>query len=192
MPPRPPAEPPRPRPSRTDRTHGPECARCDHPTCRGIRARSLPLLGGRRAEYSHEHARAAAVQAGYPHLVIWFGESNQTYWVMTPDGLLEAGDIDELLLVLWPHTHQEEGPTPPPPPQAGNPDPTGEATAPAPPDRPVVPRPRRESYSHLRATGAGGNPIPTGTQRSTRVAMTDRRSDTRPARRRLLTRSGRT
>ncbi|MFI6577038.1 hypothetical protein ACIBFB_14655 [Nocardiopsis sp. NPDC050513] len=110
-------------------TLGPVCPRCSHPTCRTIRAQALPLLGGHRAEYSHEHAKAAAIQVRYRHLVIWFGEATQSYWVMTGDGLQEAEDIDALLLMLWPHADPVPDPEP----------------GPVPSRRPLIPWPRREA-----------------------------------------------
>ena len=91
--------PPRPAP-----TTGPVCASCDHRTCRSQRARTLPRLGGHRAEFALEHAQAAALQARHPHLLVYFGEATQSFWIATPSGLVEARGVDELLLKLWPHT----------------------------------------------------------------------------------------
>ena len=91
--------PPRPAP-----TTGPACPTCDHPSCRDRRARALPRLGGHRAEYAREHAQAAQVQTRHRHLLIYFGEATQSFWIATPSGLVEARDVDELLLKLWPHT----------------------------------------------------------------------------------------
>ncbi|MEV2276373.1 hypothetical protein AB0I72_12360 [Nocardiopsis sp. NPDC049922] len=122
---------------RKSQTLGPVCLRCPHPTCRTIRAQALPRLGGHRAEYSHEHAKAAAIQARYRHLVVWFGEATQSYWVMTRDGLQEAEDIDALLLMLWPHTD----PTPAPEPE------------PVPSRRRLIPWPRREARHPMPVAG---------------------------------------
>ncbi|WP_040699220.1 hypothetical protein [Nocardiopsis kunsanensis] len=83
---------------------GPACTVCDHPSCRRRRAQRLPRLGGHRSEYSREHAQAAQVQRQYRHLIIWWGENTQSFWVATPAGLEEAPDVDALLLKLWPHT----------------------------------------------------------------------------------------
>lgn len=91
--------PPRPAP-----TTGPACASCDHRVCRTQRARTLPRLGGHRSEFSLEHAQAAQVQARNRHLLIYFGEATQSFWIATPSGLIEARDVDDLLLKLWPHT----------------------------------------------------------------------------------------
>ena len=85
---RPPLEPLAKRPG----ARGPHCPACEHPSCRRLRARNLPLLGGHRAVFLPEHRHAAALQAHpspattlsghlrrslppYPHLVVWFGEA---------------------------------------------------------------------------------------------------------------------
>ncbi|MBB6122269.1 hypothetical protein [Nocardiopsis algeriensis] len=81
---------------------------CDHPSCRRRRAQRLPRLGGHRAEYAREHAHAAALQRQYPHLIVYYGEATQSFWAVTPTGLVEGRDVDALLLALWPHT---ESPT---------------------------------------------------------------------------------
>ena len=83
---------------------GPACPMCDHPSCRERRAQRLPRLGGHRAEFAVEHAQAAAVQARHRHLVIYFGEATQSFWAITPTGMLEAPDVDALLVAIWPHT----------------------------------------------------------------------------------------
>ncbi|WP_026126994.1 hypothetical protein [Nocardiopsis xinjiangensis] len=100
---------------------GSACTVCDHPSCRQRRAQRLPRLGGHRSEFSREHAQAARIQAHpWPsttlngrlrrsldpnrHLVIWWGENTQSFWIATPVGLEEAADVDTLLLKLWPHT----------------------------------------------------------------------------------------
>ena len=83
---------------------GPACASCVHRTCRTQRAGALPRLGGHRAEFALEHQQAAALQARHRHLLIWWGEATQSFWIATPSGLIEARDVDELLLKLWPHT----------------------------------------------------------------------------------------
>jgi hypothetical protein len=93
---------------------------CEHPSCRGRRAQRLPLLGGHRSEFAREHAQAAAVQS-HPspsttlngrlrrspdsnrHLIVYYGEATQSFWAVTPTGLLEAASVDALLLLLWPH-----------------------------------------------------------------------------------------
>ena len=80
------------------------CVSCTHPTCRTRRARTLPRLGGHRAEFALEHRQAAQVQAHNRHLLIYFGESTQSFWIATSHGLTEARDVDELLLKLWPDT----------------------------------------------------------------------------------------
>lgn len=77
---------------------------CDHPSCRERRAQRLPRLGGHRAEFAVEHAQAAALQAQHCHLLIWWGEATQSFWVATPTGLEEARDVDTLLLMLWKYT----------------------------------------------------------------------------------------
>ncbi|OOC54858.1 hypothetical protein NOSIN_14470 [Nocardiopsis sinuspersici] len=77
---------------------------CDHPSCRLRRAQGLPRLGGHRSEFSREHAQAAAVQTRHRHLIVYYGEATQSFWAVTPTGMVEARDVDALLLVLWPHT----------------------------------------------------------------------------------------
>ncbi|MFW6639925.1 hypothetical protein ACOALZ_07745 [Nocardiopsis algeriensis] len=81
---------------------GPVCVACDHPSCRRRRAQRLPRLGGHRAEYSREHTQAAALQRQYRHLIVYYGEATQSFWAITPAGLVEGCDIDALLLALWP------------------------------------------------------------------------------------------
>jgi hypothetical protein len=77
---------------------GPFCASCTHPSCRRRRAACLPRLGGHRAEFAREHLRAASVQARHPHLVVWFGEATQSYWVADLTGLTQVTDIGALVL----------------------------------------------------------------------------------------------
>ncbi|WP_159941855.1 MULTISPECIES: hypothetical protein [unclassified Nocardiopsis] len=83
---------------------GPACPVCEHPSCRESRAQCLPRLGGHRAEFAVEHASAAEVQARHHHLIVYFGEATQSFWAITPAGMVEARDVDALLLALWPHT----------------------------------------------------------------------------------------
>jgi len=90
--------------------HGPACPVCDHPSCRTRRAQRLPLLGGHRSEFAPEHARAAQVQARHRHLVLWFGEATQSFWAVTPHGLVERRDIDALLLAVSPPTPPRSDP----------------------------------------------------------------------------------
>ncbi|GHC70401.1 hypothetical protein GCM10007079_01810 [Nocardiopsis terrae] len=112
---------PIPRPRRSDdfrplpRRHplqGPACPVCDHPSCRQRRAQNLPRLGGHRSEYAREHAQAAQLQTHHRHLVIWWGEATQSFWAATPTGMIEAPDVDTLLLTVWTYT------APPAPPAA--------------------------------------------------------------------------
>ncbi|WP_026127375.1 hypothetical protein [Nocardiopsis lucentensis] len=81
---------------------GPFCPSCVHRSCRERRAERLPRIGGHRAEFAREHLRAASVQARYPHLVVWFGESTQSYWVAGSGGLTEAPNLGALLLLVGP------------------------------------------------------------------------------------------
>ncbi|MGW5876367.1 hypothetical protein ACWFMI_07410 [Nocardiopsis terrae] len=133
---------PIPRPRRSDDFHplptlprrhpleGPACRVCDHPSCRQRRAQRLPRLGGHRSEYAREHAQAAQLQA-HPspattlngrlrrspdsnrHLVIWWGEATQSFWAATPTGMIEAPDVDTLLLTVWTYTAPPAPPAPP-------------------------------------------------------------------------------
>ncbi|MBB4933882.1 hypothetical protein F4561_004702 [Lipingzhangella halophila] len=77
------------------------CPACAHPDCRTRRAARQPRLRGHTAEFVAEHRTAAAVQARHPGVVVWFGEATQSYWAAAPAGLIEAPDIDTLLLGLW-------------------------------------------------------------------------------------------
>jgi hypothetical protein len=104
---------PIPLPRRSDDVHplprrnaliGPYCPRCDHASCRDRRAQRLPRLGGHRSEFAREHAQAAAIQARHRHVVVYFGEATQSFWVAAPTGLHEAADVDALLLLLWPRS----------------------------------------------------------------------------------------
>ncbi|WP_160050520.1 hypothetical protein [Nocardiopsis sp. FR4] len=81
---------------------GPYCPRCEHPSCRRLRAERLPRLGGHRAEFAREHARAADLQRYNPHLLIWFGEATLSYWVASSTGLSEAPEPGDVLLLLDP------------------------------------------------------------------------------------------
>ncbi|NKY97003.1 hypothetical protein [Nocardiopsis alborubida] len=113
---------PRPIPLLPRRTPliGPACPVCEHPSCRVRRAQRLPRLGGHRSEFarpspsttlngrlrrsfSAAHAQAAAIQARHRHLIVYYGEATQSFWAVTPTGLLEAANADALLLALWPH-----------------------------------------------------------------------------------------
>ncbi|MEU3016271.1 MULTISPECIES: hypothetical protein [unclassified Nocardiopsis] len=86
---------------RGNRVSGAACPSCEHRSCRSCRAQHLPRLGGHRAEFTAEHARAALLQQRHRDLVIYFGESTQSYWVASATGLHEAGDWDHLLAHLW-------------------------------------------------------------------------------------------
>lgn len=92
---------PMPRASQENRVIGATCPACAHRSCRACRAQGLPRLGGHRAEFSAEHTRAALLQQRYRNLIIYFGESTQSYWVASSGGLYEAGDWDNLLAHLW-------------------------------------------------------------------------------------------
>lgn len=80
------------------------CASCAHRICRTTRAQGLPLLGGQRSEFAAEHQRANRLQALHPRLIVWFGESTQSFWVASRTGLYEAKDWDDLLAHLWAHS----------------------------------------------------------------------------------------
>ena len=96
----------RPLPSRTGRQplEGPACRACGHSSCRERRAQRLPRLGGHRSEYARKHAQAAQLQAHHRHLIVYYGEVTQSFWAATPTGMIEAPDVDTLLLALWTHT----------------------------------------------------------------------------------------
>ncbi|MBB6120632.1 hypothetical protein [Nocardiopsis algeriensis] len=80
---------------------------CGHPSCRSRRAQGMRRLGGHRAEYTREHLQAAAVQESHQDLVVYYGEATQSFWAVTPTGLVEARDVDALLLALRPHAASE-------------------------------------------------------------------------------------
>ncbi|WP_047868162.1 hypothetical protein [Nocardiopsis sp. RV163] len=81
---------------------------------------STTLNGRLRRSFSAAHAQAAAIQS-HPspsttlngrlrrspdsnrHLIVYYGEATQSFWAVTPAGLLEAANADALLLALWPH-----------------------------------------------------------------------------------------
>lgn len=88
--------PPRPAP-----TTGPACASCVHRTCRTQRARTLPRLGGHRAEFALEHQQAVTLQARHRGLLVWWGEATQSFWVASATGMYEAKTYDDLLAHLW-------------------------------------------------------------------------------------------
>ncbi len=77
------------------------------------RAQRLPHLGGHRAEFIREHAQAAVLQARHRHLIIYFGEATQSFWAVTSTGLLEAPNVDALLLALWPQPRRTLDADPP-------------------------------------------------------------------------------
>lgn len=60
------------------------------------------MLGGQRCEFAREHLIAAEVQADNQHLLLWFGESTQSYWVASAEGLREARTVGDLLLLVDP------------------------------------------------------------------------------------------
>ncbi|WP_017588354.1 hypothetical protein [Nocardiopsis ganjiahuensis] len=86
---------------------------CEHPSCRQRRAQNLPRLGGHRSEYAREHTQAAQLQAHYRHLIVYYGEATQSFWAATPTGMIEAPDVDTLLLALWTYTAPPAPPAPP-------------------------------------------------------------------------------
>ncbi|MFD0773082.1 hypothetical protein ACFQZ2_03995, partial [Streptomonospora algeriensis] len=90
------------------------CPACAHPPCRARRsARQVPR-GGHTAEFAAEHHKAAAIRAQYGRLaVVWFGEATQSYWALTPTGLVEAPDTDTLLRTLWSATRPATRPAAP-------------------------------------------------------------------------------
>lgn len=89
---------------------GTACPECAHSTCRTHRAQSLPRLGGHRSEFSAEHSKAAALQARHRGLIIFFGESTQSYWIASTAGLTEARTWDGLLALLWARTSRAQSP----------------------------------------------------------------------------------
>ncbi|WP_033304219.1 hypothetical protein [Nocardiopsis alkaliphila] len=90
-----------PAPPRPVVTSGPACVSCTHRTCRAQRARTLPRLGGHRAEFALEHHQAATLQARHRGLITWFGEATQSFWVASATGMYEAKTYDDLLAHLW-------------------------------------------------------------------------------------------
>lgn len=88
--------------SETRSPSGPYCTSCAHRSCRALRALRLPMVGGHRREFAREHLIAAQIQADNRHLVLWFGEATQSYWVAAAEGLREARTLGELLLLVDP------------------------------------------------------------------------------------------
>jgi len=79
---------------------GPTCPTCAHRSCRARRAERQPRLGGLRAEFVAEHATAALCQARNPHVLTWYGEATQSYWLATSSGLIEAEDTEALFWLI--------------------------------------------------------------------------------------------
>jgi|SRR5690625_1762094 len=65
---------------------------------------------GRSPEHAHAHAAAARVQARYPGLVIWFGETSGRFYVMDAHGLHIFPDVDAVQLFAWQRTGRPAGP----------------------------------------------------------------------------------
>ncbi|GAA3737333.1 hypothetical protein [Salinactinospora qingdaonensis] len=61
---------------------------------------------GRSPVHVHEHARAAALQAQHPGVIVWYGETSGHYYAMDADGLHEAPNLEALALRMWWHTHR--------------------------------------------------------------------------------------
>ena len=79
---------------------GPTCSTCTHRSCRARRAERQPRLGGLRTEFSAEHVTVALCQARNPHVLSWYGEATQSYWLATPAGLIEAKDAEDLFRLV--------------------------------------------------------------------------------------------
>ncbi|MDA2813156.1 hypothetical protein O4J56_21095 [Nocardiopsis sp. RSe5-2] len=61
---------------------------------------------GRSPEHAEEHAAAARLQALYPNMVVWFGETSGHYYAMDESGLRERPTLDALALLAWRLTHR--------------------------------------------------------------------------------------
>lgn len=75
---------------------GPVCLTCMHRSCRAHRAEAQPRQGGQRMEFASEHAEAKRVQALNPGVLVWYGETTQSYWIATASGLSEVENIEAL------------------------------------------------------------------------------------------------
>lgn len=79
------------------------CPTCERSFCRDRSVQHFPCLGGHCSESSREHAQTVRVQALRRRLLAYFGETTQSFWIATASRLVEAHDVDALLLRMWPH-----------------------------------------------------------------------------------------
>lgn len=63
-------------------------------------------LWGRSPEHTADHAAAARLQAQYPHMVIWFGETSGHFYAMDASGLHERPTLDALAMLAWQRTNR--------------------------------------------------------------------------------------
>ncbi|MFW5420520.1 hypothetical protein J0910_28300 [Nocardiopsis sp. CNT-189] len=63
-------------------------------------------LWGRSPEHADHHAGAARLQARYPHMVIWFGETSGHFYAMDAAGLHERPTLDALAQLAWRRTNR--------------------------------------------------------------------------------------
>ncbi len=61
---------------------------------------------GRSLEHVGDHASAARLQAQYPHMVIWFGETSGHFYAMDASGLHERPTLDALAMPIWQRTNR--------------------------------------------------------------------------------------
>ncbi|MDA2805808.1 hypothetical protein [Nocardiopsis suaedae] len=61
---------------------------------------------GRSPEHAGAHAAAARLQAQYPNLVIWFGETSGHFFAVAATGLHERPTVDALALFAWQRTNR--------------------------------------------------------------------------------------
>ncbi|WP_017558012.1 hypothetical protein [Nocardiopsis baichengensis] len=61
---------------------------------------------GRSPEHADAHAAAARLQARYPQLVIWFGETSGRFYAMDASGLYERPTLDAITMLVWQRTNR--------------------------------------------------------------------------------------
>ncbi|WP_017539707.1 hypothetical protein [Nocardiopsis halophila] len=61
---------------------------------------------GRSPEHADAHAAAARLQARYPQMVIWFGETSGHFYAMDASGLHERPTLDAITMLVWQRTNR--------------------------------------------------------------------------------------
>ncbi|WP_017538074.1 hypothetical protein [Nocardiopsis halophila] len=61
---------------------------------------------GRSPEHAGAHAAAARLQARYPQMVIWFGETSGHFYAMDASGLHERPTLDAITMLACQRTNR--------------------------------------------------------------------------------------